>query len=237
VSEPFEVAVRGRRVEGVRAGGPEGIPCLLLHGAGQDHRALEPLASCLRAPAIVPSLPGRRGSEGAPLESVAALARWCEALLDALGIAEIRVAGHSFGGAVALELALASPRVNALALVSTGARLRVSPFILEQARRASDRGEPNPFGDAAVPASTALADWLAADRFDRLRDLGGRRVPTWVAVGAGDPLTPPRYALFLAHHLSGALRVFEAAGHDLPRERPRELADWLFAGDAPMEMR
>jgi pimeloyl-ACP methyl ester carboxylesterase len=76
-------------------------------------------------------LPGHGGSTGPALRSVpayaAAVAAWCEEA----GLAPAPVAGHSMGGAVALWMALEHPGlVSALGLVSTGARLRVSPDLL-----------------------------------------------------------------------------------------------------------
>lgn len=234
------------------------VPTLvLLHGAGQSARYFEALLPALervlsgRAAVVGLSMPGRAEARGAPLASAHAMASWCEALCASRGFERLVVLGHSLGGAVAIEMALrqrerapasadlaeaasalttapSPPRIDALVLVSTGARLRVQPSILEAAETAAERGEPNPFGDPAVPAETALADWLAADAFDRLRDLSSIDLSVLVAVGATDPLTPPRYAQFLADHIPGAsLRNFDQAGHDLPCEAPDLLAAWV----------
>jgi pimeloyl-ACP methyl ester carboxylesterase len=227
VIERLAMTVAGRRVTGLRRRG-SGMPTLLVHGAGRTHASLAGLASALEGPVIAPSLPGRDGSEGPPLATAAEMAGWLEVLLAALGVSETRIVGHSLGGGVALEMVLRGAPVRALGLVSTGARLRVAPALLEAVRAAAGAGAANPIGDPSVAASTALADWEAANAFDRLGALGGLRLPTWVAVGAEDRLTPPRYAEYLAQHLTGALRIFPDVGHELPSSCPEALAAWLF---------
>ncbi len=52
--------------------------------------------------------------------------------MDAVGISQAALAGHSMGGAIALHLAIFHPdRVCGLALISTAAKLEVSARLLE----------------------------------------------------------------------------------------------------------
>ncbi len=103
-----------------------GPPLLLLAGLGSDRdfwKAHLPLLA-RRYRVIVPD-PRGSGESAAPAGpySAAEMAGDALALLDRLGIAEASVAGHSLGGMVALEMALAAPgRVRALVLAATGAR-------------------------------------------------------------------------------------------------------------------
>ncbi|MEQ1571901.1 MAG: alpha/beta fold hydrolase, partial [Myxococcota bacterium] len=181
---------------------------------------------------VTPSLPGR--PDGPPCTDVAQAA---DALLALLPPGPVAVVGHSYGGAVALELALRGDRLSALVLVSSGARLRVHPQLLDAAASGPmsmgfafgpGSAEAAAAYDAAVaqvPPATAAADWRACDRFDRLDRLGELRVPTWVLAGTEDPLTPIARQRTLAQRIPGARLIeVEGAGHMWPWERPDRFA-------------
>lgn len=238
-----EATVRGRPAEHLRREA-EGPRLVLLHGAGANADVWEPLARRLDAfDLAIPSLPGRGGSAGPAFERADEAAGWLEEWLAELGGPPPIVLGHSYGGGVAIELALASERVAGLVLVGTGAKLRVHPTILETAEQAARIGEPVPsrfaFSREADPAAiaryeraagrtppeAALADWRACDGFDRRADLPRIGAPALVVGGAADALTPPKYHRYLAEHLPRAqLELVPGAGHMLPWEQPEALA-------------
>lgn len=218
----------------------EGTPLILVHSAGGNHRSFDALLPFFEGRAVlVPSFPGRGGTPGPHRETASASAAWLAELLDVRGIAKAVVAGHSVGGAIAIELALGPRRdlLAGLALLSTGARLRVLPAVLEALETAAARGGepdlsawlmPDP-ARAHTPVATALADWRMANAFDRMRDVSAIRAPTVVFSGTADTLTPPKYAAFLRDAIPAAQLVpFEGAGHDLPIERPAEVAARLL---------
>jgi pimeloyl-ACP methyl ester carboxylesterase len=215
----------------------DGPPLLLIHGAGANAAVWDPLARELSSfDVVAPHLPGRCGSEGPPLDRAEDAAAWIDALLRELGCADVIALGHSWGGAIALELALGSPNVRGAVLIASGARLRVHPSIFEGAQRAIESGEPmsvafafvSPENAAAydlaassTPPIATLADWRGCDAFDRMDALERVRVPVLVATGAADVLTPPKYQRFLAERLPRAqLALIEGAGHMLPWEQP-----------------
>jgi pimeloyl-ACP methyl ester carboxylesterase len=149
---------------------PTGPHFVLLHGAGGNHRSFDELVAALdREDVIVPALPGRSGTEGPPPATAAEAAAFVRALLAALGVERFVLMGHSYGGGIAMEVALAAamgeppnpppharagvasppPSVEGILLVATGARLRVHPSILERARAAA-AGEGPPVDLRAV---------------------------------------------------------------------------------------
>ncbi len=90
-----------------------------------------------------------RRATGAPLESVEAIADWLLALLDAAGVDEAALVGHSMGSLIALETAARAPaRVERLVMVGTAYPMAVSPALLEA-------GENDPF--AAIDSVNALS--------------------------------------------------------------------------------
>ena len=151
--------------------------------------------------------------------------------------------GHSLGGAIAIEAALRS-ELQGLVLVATGARLRVHPMILSMMEKAVEDGVPAELGGVAwrpdtpadliarfeasarrTPPESALADWRAANAFDRMDELGRIQCPVLVVGGTEDALTPEKYLRYLETHLPDArLHMIEHAGHMLPYERAAELA-------------
>ncbi len=119
--EPETVEAGGRRLRYLRMGDGEATPLLLLHGFGGDLNGWmfnQPTLAEAR-PVIALDLPGHGGSaKQVGAGDVGELAGAALGFMDALGIAQAHLAGHSLGGAVALHLALAAPdRVTSVSLV------------------------------------------------------------------------------------------------------------------------
>lgn len=80
-------------------------------------------------------LPGHGRSKGSPLASVEAMADWLLALLDAAGVRQAMLVGHSMGSLIALETSYRAPdRVSKIALVATAYPMKVSDALLEAAK-------------------------------------------------------------------------------------------------------
>src|SRR5438270_13069016 len=130
------VATGGREFDGSQPA------VVFLHGAGFDHTAWA-LHSRWFAhhgySVLAPDLPAHGRSSGAPLATVAAMAEWTAALLDAAGASQARLVGHSMGSLIALETAARHPaRVTGLGLIATAATMTVGPDLLKAAE-ANDR--------------------------------------------------------------------------------------------------
>ena len=82
-------------------------------------------------------LPGHCRSSGAPPATVEEAADFILALMDAAGLDEAVLVGHSFGSLIALEAAARAPeRVSQLVLVGTAYPMKVSPALLEASLKA-----------------------------------------------------------------------------------------------------
>lgn len=114
-------------------GKAERRPILMLHGLGADAESWVfqfPVLMDAGFRPIAIDLPGfGRSGLAAKRWSVKRAAKSIQVWLKEMGIDEFSLVGHSMGGTVALELALAHPmRINKLVLVNTFARLRMKYF-------------------------------------------------------------------------------------------------------------
>ncbi len=223
-------------------GDPEGRRNLVcVHGAGGSHLHWPPELRRLAGVNVYAlDLPGHGRSEGQGRSSIAAYRDFLVAFLDALGLDRAVLAGHSMGGAIALDLALHHPsRLAGLILVGSGARLRVAPAILEgilaDFEAAVDLICDWAYGPhapeqlkrlgreqmARTPPAVLHGDFAACDAFDVMERLGEVRCPTLVICGTADRLTPPKYSTYFRDHIAGAeLVLVEGAGHMVMLERP-----------------
>lgn len=114
---------------------PELPTVVFLHGAQNDHSVwiLQTRYFAHHGFGVLAvDLPGHGRSTGAPLASVEAMADWVIALLDAAGVNQAALVGHSMGSLIALETAFRAPeRVSKLGLVGTAYPMRVSDTLLE----------------------------------------------------------------------------------------------------------
>jgi proline iminopeptidase len=104
-----------------------GIPCLVMHGGlGVDHTYLhpwlDPLGDRFRLVYYDHRGNGRSGRPSLSTLTLSQLAADADALRSHLDVEQVAVLGHSFGGLIALEYALAYPhRLSHLILVGTTA--------------------------------------------------------------------------------------------------------------------
>jgi len=123
---------------GGRAFDPSLPAVVLIHGAQNDHSvwALQSRYLAHHGHAVLAlDLPGHGRSSGPALPSVEAMAAWLIALLDAAGVNQAVLIGHSMGSLIALEAAHQAPaRVTALAMLGTTYPMKVSDALLTTAR-------------------------------------------------------------------------------------------------------
>ena len=216
---------------------------MFIHGAGRTPASWGPQLARFEG-ALAVALPGH--PDGAPLLGTQAMAEWVIAEVEEVPGPMVMV-GHSLGGAVALEIALARPELVAgLVLVSTGARLPVpdeaiaridADFEAECARMVQEswlHHDPDLIrrGTNSVISmgpESLRADYLSARDHDLRGKLGSIDVPAMVMSGESDPLVPTWLSEELADELSGAtLAIIAETAHVPQLERP-EMIDLLIA--------
>jgi pimeloyl-ACP methyl ester carboxylesterase len=226
-------------------------PVVLIHGAGGNHLHWPPeIRRLIDQRIFAPDLPGHGKSDGVGRQSMADYAQCILDLLDSLYLHKAILVGHSMGAAIALTLALDHPRrVLGLGLIGAGARLRVSPDLIQSTSSPatlpsafqmisetafSPRVEPRlkqlAMQRMAVTRSTVFyGDFIACNQFDVMERLGKVRVPALVLCGADDRMTPLRYSEYLAEKIKRAqLVIVPEAGHMVMIEKPKETAAALL---------
>jgi len=224
------------------------LPVVFIHGAGGTHQHwLYQVRDLAGSPTYAPDLPGHGRSEGRGWDSIAVYGDWIVSFLDATGLEQAVLVGHSMGGGIALDIALRYPtRVGGLGLVASGARLRVAPAVfdaIQQDMQAAVRLICEwAFGPEATPEMVRLGrrqmgetpaevlynDFLACDRFDVMDRLKEIAAPAFVLCGTEDRLTPAKYAVYARDHITGAtLHLVEGAGHMVMLENPQAVVQAL----------
>lgn len=137
----MKLTVHGREAYAYTGGKPfdPALPSIVfIHGALHDHTVWTLLARwCAHHGfgVLAPDLPGHMRSAGPALENVEAMADWLLALLDAAGVENAALVGHSMGSLVALEAAARAPeRTTRLVMVGTAYPMKVSPALLDLSR-------------------------------------------------------------------------------------------------------
>jgi pimeloyl-ACP methyl ester carboxylesterase len=252
--------IAGARIELIERG--RGRPLLLLHpaiGIKASDEVIDRLASSFRV--LAPSHPGFGRSARPPnFTTVDDLAYFYLDLMDALDLRDVVLAGISFGGWIAAEIAIKSTaRISHVVLAdAVGIKLGdrehrdiVDMFTTRQEeidrlayhdpkRAAIDHASIS--DDDALTIfrnreATALYAWSPymydpklAGRLHRIR------VPTLVMWGASDRIVLPDYGRSYAGLIPGAqFALIDAAGHYPHLERPDLFAQRIvdFAASAP----
>ena len=164
-----------------------------------------------------------------------------------MGLPEVKL-GILAGGGGTQKLARLVGLKRAMLLLLTGRMFGATEAVaMGVASEAVPAGQALPraagFAKGQTPTVVDATAGLGRDAFlrqqsailhrpDSRPDLGHIRVPTWVAVGAGDQLTPPVLAEEIAAGIPGArLEVIEGCGHLPPMEAPERtsalMRNWL----------
>lgn len=258
----MDLTVDGRFVfaaTGGRAPRQEQPSVVFVHGAGMDHTVWTLQTRWFAhhgRNVFAIDLPGHGRSAGAALGAIEAQADWLLHCLDAAGLAQAALVGHSMGALVCLEAAARGPgRVWALALLGVSPAMTVHPDLLAAARAGDHAaidlvaswsfGRRAHLGGAQAPglwmlaggvrllerdAAAALAiDLAACDAYAGARDAAKKlRCPALLLAGALDRMTPAAGARELAGLIDDARVVeFAGCGHMMMVEKPDATLDAL----------
>lgn len=234
-----------------KAGDPRPI-LLLIHGAGGSR--LDWSGEIRRMPnvqVVLPDLAGHGKSATPARRTVAEYADDVLAICDSLAIDRALIGGHSLGGMIALQIALAHPeRVCGLLLIGTGARLPVNPALLAdlqtnpQEAKAKIMRWSAPPGTPAdriadmfrplqeTPADSIAAAFEAASSFDIRDRLPEIDIPALIVVGSSDVMAAPQHSELLLERMPHARLIsIDGGGHRVINEQPiitaAAIQDWI----------
>ncbi|MFN8490991.1 MAG: alpha/beta hydrolase [Caldilineaceae bacterium] len=216
-------------------------PLVLIHGAGGNHLYWPPQLRRLPGVSVyAPDLPGHGRSAGQGCERIVDYREWLCTFADALRLPPFVLAGHSMGGAIALDFALAYPeRLMGLGLVGANSRLRVAPAILQGIQNDFSATTETliqwMYGSTVTPAQRRTylqrlrevspdllyADFSACDAFDVSARVGEIKLPTLIIGGQEDKMTPVKYSERLHEQIrQSELHLVAQAGHMMMLEQP-----------------
>lgn len=260
----MQLTVNGRTVFATTGGAPfdPAKPAVVfLHGAGFDRTSwrLQTRWFAHHGRSVLAiDFPAHGRSEGPALDSIAAMAEWTAALIEAAGLKSAALVGHSMGGLVAIETAARfGDKVRALGLCGVAAEMPVHPEMLESAKANTLKvqelmtfwgmGNALHMGGMVSPglwlrreslavlsanrAGVIHNDLAACNAYkDAVSRAAGVKCPTVLVLGEGDLMTPAAKAKPLASAIAGARTVvIPNCGHFMIVERPDETLEALKA--------
>lgn len=216
---------------------------VFVHGSGENSNTWKHQFNLKVSYKIIAiDLPSHNESESFDNLSLDLYVDVVKTLVDTLELENIVLCGHSLGGAVIQSYYFKYPSdVAALILVGTGARLRVSPLILEMLknnyqeylenimmgfyRKTSKEIVDDVKGELLKTDPTVTYnDFKICDGFDTLDKTSSINIPCLVLVGKADTFTPVKYSEFFRKKIeTSELVIIEKAGHMVMIEKPQEV--------------
>jgi pimeloyl-ACP methyl ester carboxylesterase len=234
----------------------QGEKVIFIHGAGGNARSWyfqkEYLKNSMEV--VLIDLPGHgTDADGTGHNKLAAYVDYMHETISELGIDKCYMVGHSMGGAITMSFALSFPHIlKGIVLITTGAKLRVFPEILDglnKDKESAVRAIMNHAFSKKAPvalkengfkemmkcrAEVIYGDFFACEKHDLMDSVKKIKVPALIICGNDDVLTPPKYSQYLHGQLEGSnLITVEDAGHMVTLEKPDEvnksIKEWIAA--------
>lgn len=258
----MKLTVDGRTVFATTGGtdfDPAKPAIVFLHGAGFDRTAWRLQTRWFAhhgRSVLAVDFPAHGWSDGPALTSIAAMADWTARLVEAAGLRQAALVGHSMGALVALDCAGRHPdKVRALGLCGVAVEMPVHPEMLESAKANTSKvqelmtfwgmGNALHKGGMVSPGLWLRRESLAVLAVNRpdvihtdlaacnaYKDAHARaaavKCPTVLVLGDGDLMTPAPKGKPLAAAIAGSKTVvIPNCGHFMMVERPDETLEAL----------
>ena len=247
--------VRFIEVPGPPDGADGSRPILFVHGIGGGLGDFGPVMLKARGTArlVALDLPGFGGSVSERHDySVSGAAKMLGAFITRLGLAPVRLACHSLGGQVCLQLALEKRQlIHDLTLVAPAGVYRHDEFVREMTRQVGVSTGRVQMSDPARALSALLTHGddaimrrlvaqnprtlaaLASFRENLHTRLGELEVPTLVVWGTSDRVLPMADGFTLAAAAGATLHLVEHAGHSPQLSHPEKIHAWMQSLPVP----
>lgn len=222
---------------------------IFIHGSGEDastwHNQLKMINSYS---VILLDLPSHGKSDRFEKLSLNLYVNVLKSLIDSMDYDRIIVCGHSLGGAVIQSYYFKYPEdLKALILMSTGAKLRVSPAILESLKRDYEEYlkylnnvafskkttnliiEEYKDNSSLVGAEVTYQDFKICDNFNLFEKTNLIKAPCLIICGTDDKLTPVKYSQYFHNKIANSKMVLiENAGHMVMLEKFEEVNESIL---------
>ena len=217
---------------------------IFIHGSGGDASTWKnQLNGTNSYSAIALDLPSHGNSDRFEKLSLDLYVDILKCLFDSLNYDQTIVCGHSLGGAVIQSYYFKYPKdLDALILMSTGAKLRVSPAILDSLRRdyeeylkylnnvAFSKKTTNSIiqeyknKSSLIGAEITYQDFKICDTFNLFDQTKLIKAPCLIICGTDDKLTPVKYSQYFHDNIMNSkLELIENGGHMVMLEKSKEV--------------
>lgn len=217
---------------------------IFLHGSGGDSNTWRNQFNIKSSYSIISlDLPSHGDSDRFEKLSLDLYVDVLKKFLDSNHYERVILCGHSLGGAVIQSYYFKYPEdVTALILMSTGAKLRVSPAILDALKRDYDvylkqlnkvafsKNTTNLIKEeykdqsSLIGAEVTYYDFKICDDFNMFEETNLIEVPCLIICGVDDELTPVKYSKYFHDKIGNSkLALIENAGHMVMLEKPEKV--------------
>ena len=221
-------------------GQSKGKVVILIHGATSNHKIWNPQVVSLAREhtPIAVDLPGHGESEGSGSTQVSEYTDFLKGFVDALGLTEFVLAGHSMGGSISIDFNLRYPGVTGLILVGAAASWEIPQVSIDlwktDPQAARDRSNELNFGKntprsvieqnernaAGISPLVAAGDLEACQIFDMVSELERIKAPTAIICGDEDFYAVEGSKVLHEKIAESRLEWIKGVGHDPSIETP-----------------